>query len=52
VTFAGETDYVRPGERRHHGGAGRVLLVSFSNPTNARIGGFYGLGLGLIVNDD
>lgn len=28
------------------------LVVSFRNPTNARIGGFYGLGFGVIANDD
>src|SRR5439155_1607992 len=28
------------------------LLVSFTNPVNATIGGFYGLGFGTIINDD
>jgi hypothetical protein len=28
------------------------LLVSFTNPVNATIGGFYGLGIGTIINDD
>jgi hypothetical protein len=28
------------------------ILVSFRNPTNARIGGFFGLGVGTITNDD
>jgi hypothetical protein len=28
------------------------LLVLLSNPVNARIGGFYGVGVGTIVNDD
>lgn len=29
-----------------------AFLVSFSAPTNATIGGFYGLGVGLITDDD
>ena len=29
-----------------------LVLVSFTNPTNARIGGFLGLGFGTILNDD
>ena len=29
-----------------------LLLVAFSNPTNATIGGFYGLGFGTILDDD
>lgn len=28
------------------------VVVSFHDPTNAKIGGFYGLGLVLIQNDD
>jgi hypothetical protein len=28
------------------------VIVSFSNATNARIGGYYGLGAGTILNDD
>jgi hypothetical protein len=28
------------------------VAVAFSQPTNAVVGGFYGLGFGLIVNDD
>jgi hypothetical protein len=28
------------------------ILLSFSNPTNAKIGGYYGLGVGTITNDD
>jgi len=28
------------------------LLVSFNHPTNAKMGGYYGLGFGLITNDD
>jgi Neocarzinostatin family/Calx-beta domain len=28
------------------------IVVQFGNPTNARIGGFYGLGFATIVNDD
>ncbi len=28
------------------------FVVSFSNPTNATIGGFFGLGFGQILNDD
>ena len=28
------------------------LLVAFSAPTNATIGGFYGLGVGMITDDD
>ena len=28
------------------------VIVSFRNPTNAAMGGFYGLGLGVIENDD
>jgi len=28
------------------------LLVSFNHPTNAKMGGYYGLGFALIVNDD
>jgi outer membrane protein assembly factor BamB len=29
-----------------------MLLVSFRNPTNARMGGFWGLGFGVIVDDE
>ena len=29
-----------------------LVLVSFTNPTNARIGGYLGLGFGTILNDD
>ena len=29
-----------------------ALLVAFSAPTNATIGGFYGLGVGMITDDD
>lgn len=29
-----------------------LFVVSFHDPTNAVIGGFYGLGFGVIVNDD
>ncbi len=29
-----------------------VFLVSFRNPTNATLGGFYGLGYGIINDDD
>jgi len=32
--------------------ADEVLLVAFSTPTNATIGGYYGLGLGTITDDD
>jgi virginiamycin B lyase len=28
------------------------IVVSFSNPTNAKVGGFWGLGFGVITNDD
>jgi streptogramin lyase len=28
------------------------ITLSFRNPTNARVGGFYGLGFGIITNDD
>jgi hypothetical protein len=28
------------------------IIVSFRNPTNARIGGFYGVGFGIVTNDD
>ena len=28
------------------------LLVSFNHPTNAKMGGYYGLGFGKITNDD
>ena len=28
------------------------IVVSFKKPTNARIGGFWGLGFGVILNDD
>jgi len=28
------------------------LVVFFTNPTNARLGGFWGLGFGRILNDD
>ena len=28
------------------------VLVSFTNPTNAFLGGYYGLGVGTITNDD
>ena len=28
------------------------VIVSFHDPTNAVMGGFYGLGFGLITNDD
>jgi chitinase len=28
------------------------ITVSFKNPTNATMGGFYGLGFGIITNDD
>ena len=29
-----------------------LLIVSLTNPTNATIGGFLGLGFGTIINDD
>src|SRR5262249_3032348 len=29
-----------------------LFLVGFSNPTNATIGGFFGLGFGQIIDDD
>jgi hypothetical protein len=32
--------------------AGEVVVVSFHNPTGATIGGFYGLGFGVIFDDD
>jgi Neocarzinostatin family/Calx-beta domain len=32
--------------------ANECVLVSFRNATNARIGGFFGLGVGTITNDD
>ena len=28
------------------------ITISFNHPTNARLGGFYGLGFGVIINDD
>jgi hypothetical protein len=28
------------------------IVVLFGNPTNAKMGGFYGLGAGIITNDD
>jgi virginiamycin B lyase len=28
------------------------IVISFSNPTNAKMGGFWGLGFGVILNDD
>ena len=28
------------------------IVISFKNPTNAKMGGFYGLGFGVITNDD
>ena len=28
------------------------FLISFTNPANATVGGFYGLGFGLITDDD
>ncbi len=28
------------------------VIVSFRNPTNAAVGGFYGLGVGTVTNDD
>jgi hypothetical protein len=28
------------------------IIVSFTNPTNARMGGIWGLGVGTIINDD
>ena len=28
------------------------IVVSFTHPTNARMGGFWGLGFGVITNDD
>lgn len=28
------------------------VVVSFRNPTNARMGGFWGLGFGVIIDDD
>jgi large repetitive protein len=30
----------------------RYVVISFTNPTNARMGGFWGLGFGLILDDD
>ena len=42
VTINGDT-LKEPDER---------LLVSFRNPVNATMGGFYGLGFGIITNDD
>lgn len=30
----------------------RLVVVSFGSPTNARMGGFWGLGFGAIVDDD
>ena len=42
VSVLGDTD-VEPDE---------YLVISFRNPTNALMGGFWGLGLGTIVNDD
>ena len=42
VSVNGDTD-VEPDE---------YFLISFHNPTNATIGGFYGLGVGIISNDD
>jgi hypothetical protein len=32
--------------------ADELLLVSFTKPTNATIGGFFGLGFGTIIDDD
>ena len=28
------------------------IVVSFTNPTNAKMGGYWGLGFGVITNDD
>jgi hypothetical protein len=42
VSVNGDTD-VEPDE---------WFLISFHDPTNATIGGFYGLGVGIIRNDD
>ena len=28
------------------------ITISFNHPTNAHMGGFYGLGFGVILNDD
>ena len=32
--------------------ADELLLVSFQSPTNAKLGGFFGLGFGVIADDD
>ena len=42
ISVNGDTD-VEPNE---------WIVVSFKNPTNATMGGFYGLGFGVITNDD
>ncbi len=42
ITIKGDTA-IEPNE---------TLLVAFSAPTNATIGGFYGLGVGMITDDD
>ena len=31
---------------------GELVVVSFQSPPNARLGGFFGLGFGAIVDDD
>jgi Calx-beta domain-containing protein len=55
VTFApGDTDAFVPvtinADLLHEND--EILLVSFRNPTNATIGGFYGLGAVTIIDDD
>ena len=55
VTFdPGQTSAVVPvvinGDLVHE--ADELVLVSFRNPTGATIGGFYGLGIPVITNDD
>ena len=42
ISVNGDTD-VEPNE---------WITLSFKNPTNATMGGFYGLGFGVITNDD
>ena len=42
ISVNGDTD-VEPNE---------WITVSFKHPTNAKMGGFYGLGFGVITNDD
>jgi hypothetical protein len=32
--------------------ADEYIVVSFNQPTNARLGGFRGLGFGVVTNDD